>query len=96
MYQKHLTLEERNYIEQALNQNITFAEMGNYLQKDSTTISKEVKKHRIRKEGNSIHVNFNHCSKKYSCHKKHICSTRCKRECRSCKQCNKVCSEFDE
>ena len=33
MYQKHLTLEERNYIEQALNQNITFAEMGNYLQK---------------------------------------------------------------
>lgn len=94
--QKHLTLEDRNYIEQALNQNITFTEMGKYLQKDPTTISKEIKKHRIRKEGNSIHVNFNHCSKRYSCHKKHICSTRCKRECRTCKECNKVCSEFDE
>lgn len=94
--QKHLTLEDRNYIEQALNQNITFTEMGKYLQKDPTTISKEIKKHRIRKEGNSIHVNFNHCSKRYSCHKKGICGTRCKRECRTCKECNKVCSEFDE
>ena len=94
--QKHLTLEDRNYIEQALNQNITFTEMGKYLQKDPTTISKEIKKHRIRKEGNSIHVGFNHCSKRYSCHKKRICSTRCSRECRTCKECNKVCSEFDE
>ena len=94
--QKHLTLEDRNYIEQALNQNITFTEMGKYLQKDPTTISKEIKKHRIRKEGNSIHVNFNHCSKRYSCHNKGICCTRCKRECRTCKECNKVCSEFDE
>ena len=31
--QKHLTLEDRNYIEQALNQNVTFSEMGKYLQK---------------------------------------------------------------
>jgi len=42
--QKHLTLEDRNYIEQALTQNITFKEMGKYLSKDPTTISKEVKK----------------------------------------------------
>lgn len=95
--QKHLTLEDRNYIEQALNQNITFTEMGKYLQKDPTTISKEIKKHRIRKEGNSFHVNFNHCSKRSYCHKKGLCGTSCiAKECRTCKHCNSVCSDFDE
>lgn len=61
--QRHLDLESRNYIEQALSKNLTFKEIAYYLDKDSITISKEVKKHRIRKEGQSIHVNFNHCSK---------------------------------
>ena len=94
--QKHLTLEDRNYIEQALNQSISLEEMGKYLSKDPTTIAKEIKKHRIRKEGESIHVGFNQCSKKYACHKKSICGTQCVKECRHCSYCNKVCSDFDE
>ena len=94
--QKHLQLEDRNYIEQALNQNVSFKEMGKYLAKDPTTISKEVKKHRIRKEGNSLHSSFNHCSKRYACHKKDICNTNCSKQCKNCIHCNKVCSEFDE
>ena len=94
--QKHMTLEDRNYIEQALNQNITFKEMGKYLGKDPTTIAKEVKKHRIRKEGQSVHTGFNHCSKRYACHKSNICKTSCTKQCRNCIHCNKVCSEFEE
>ena len=47
--QKHLTLEDRNYIEQALNQGMTFKEIAKFLSKDPTTISKEIKKHKIRK-----------------------------------------------
>lgn len=42
--QKHLTLEDRNYIEQALNQDMTFKEIGKFLSKDPTTIAKEIKK----------------------------------------------------
>ena len=42
--QKHLTLEDRNFIEQALNQDMTFKEIAKFLSKDPTTISKEVKK----------------------------------------------------
>lgn len=61
---KHLTLDERNIIEQELTKNTSFKEIANLLSKDPTTISKEVRKHRIRKEGQSIHVNFNHCAKK--------------------------------
>ena len=41
--QKHLTLEDRNYIEQALNQDMTFKEIGKFLSKDPTTIAKEIK-----------------------------------------------------
>jgi IS30 family transposase len=78
--QKHMTIDDREYIEQALNQNITFKEMGKYLGKDPTTIAKEVKKHRIRKHGYSVHADFNHCSIRFTCHKKHICGRNCKRE----------------
>ena len=66
----HLTLDERNYIEQELMKNTSFKDISNYLEKDPSTISREVKKHRIKKEGQSIHVGFNHCARRYNCHKK--------------------------
>ena len=52
----HLTLDERNYIEQELMKNTSFKEIAHYLGKDPSTISKEIKKHRIKKEGQSIHI----------------------------------------
>lgn len=92
----HLTLDERNYIEQELMKNTSFKEIAHYLGKDPSTISKEVKKHRIKKEGQSIHIGFNHCARRYNCHRKNICSTRCKKECRQCKDCNSVCPDFED
>lgn len=91
---KHLTLDERNFIEQELAKNTNFKEIAKYLGKDPTTISKEIKKHRIRKEGQAIHVNFNHCAKKFNCHRKNLCNPRCEKECRHCNHCNDVCSDF--
>ena len=40
--QKHLTLKDRVFIENSLNQNHTFKDIAKYLCKDPTTISKEV------------------------------------------------------
>lgn len=91
---KHLTLDERIFIEQELTRNTSFRQIAKYLQKDPTTIAKEVKKHRIRKEGQAIHVNFNHCAKRYKCHRKNLCNPRCSKECRHCNNCNDVCSDF--
>lgn len=91
---KHLTLDERNFIEQELAKNTSFRNIAKYLSKDPTTISKEVRKHRIRKDGQAIHVNFNHCAKKYNCHRKNLCNPRCSKECRHCNNCNDVCSDF--
>lgn len=91
---KHLTLDERNFIEQELAKNTSFREIAKHLSKDPTTISKEVRKHRIRKEGQSIHISFNHCAKKYNCHRHNLCNPRCSKECRHCNHCNDVCSDF--
>ena len=92
----HLTLDERNFIEQELSKNTSFKEIAKHLEKDPTTISKEVKKHRIRKEGQAIHIGFNHCARKYNCHRHNLCNPRCSKECRHCVHCNKVCSDFED
>lgn len=47
--QKHLTMNQREYIQDALKQNMTMKEIAKFLSKDSTTISKEIKLHRIEK-----------------------------------------------
>ena len=44
---KHLTLEDRQFIEQSLNSQLSFREIAKYLCKDPSTISKEVLRHRI-------------------------------------------------
>ena len=92
----HLTLDERNFIEHELSKNTSFKEIAKYLGKNPTTISKEVKKHRIRKEGQAIHIGFNHCARKYNCHRHNLCNPRCSKECRHCIYCNKVCSDFED
>ena len=78
---KHLTLDERNFIEHELAKNTNFKEIARYLGKNPTTISKEIIKHRIRKDGQAIHVNFNHCAKKFNCHRRNLCNPRCVKEC---------------
>ena len=95
--QKHLTLEDRNYIEQALNQKMTFKEIAKFLSKDPTTISKEIKKHRTRKEPNVFnHNSKNICAKRFHCTKTNVCFRHCGKKCESCSNCNKVCPEFEE
>lgn len=92
----HLTLDERNFIEQELAKNTTFSDIAKYLGKDITTISKEVKKHRIRKEGQAIHIGFNHCARRYNCRRKNICNSNCLKNCKNCIHCNKVCPDFED
>ena len=45
--QKHLTLEDRIYIEESLDKGISFKDIARFLCKDPTTISKEVRAHRV-------------------------------------------------
>ena len=68
--QKHLTLDERKIIEESLEKNWLFKDIAKFLDKDPSTISKEIRKHRERKEPSSLHYGFNKCAKRQTCHKK--------------------------
>ena len=95
--QKHMSLEDRNYIEQALNQNMSFKEISKFLCKDPTTIAKEVKKHKIRKEPNTFNnESANVCTKRFLCDKKNVCGLNCSKKCAHCNKCNKFCTDFEE
>ena len=95
----HLTLNDREFIEEALNEHKSFREIAKYLCKDPSTISKEVWNNRIV---NSYHrgsfinphnfcVHRFHCKKINACGKIEICDIYCK----SCLKCNKVCPRFE-
>ena len=46
----HLTLSDRIYIEQALERRMKFKDIAVFIGKDPTTVSKEIRRHRVVKE----------------------------------------------
>ena len=59
--QKHLTLNSRITIETLLNQGNNFKYIATVLEKDCTTISKEIKKHIYIERSGSCGRGFNDC-----------------------------------
>jgi len=93
--QRHLTLDNRIYIEKCLDNKMAFKEIAKYLCKDPTTISKEVKKHRQLNECNSF-KSFNKCMYRRECQLENVCkrAISCHKNCRSCNACNIRCQKF--
>lgn len=94
--QKHMTLSDRIFIEQALANHESFKDIAAVLKKDPSTISKEIRKHRLFKEGSHYNLK-NNCSLLSSCQHMRICdgklcSCPCKRS-RTC-DCTKHCPDF--
>lgn len=96
--QKHLTLQDRKFIEDSLNENLSFKEIAKYLCKDPTTISKEIRLHRVddinpKRIFNNPH---NFCTKRFRCKRTNVCEKiiLCDINCASCMKCNQVCKSF--
>lgn len=84
MLNKHLSLEERFEIENGLNKSLSFKKIGEIVNKNCTTISREIRSHYITKNTGASGRNFNNCAYRY------ICPNRGK-------NCNiHNCSEFKE
>ena len=66
---KHLTYEERNFIEIGLNKGRNFTEISKDIRKDRTTISKEVQKHRLKKMPGGFNNSKNLCKNRFECRK---------------------------
>lgn len=96
--QKHLTLDDRRYIERSLNQGLSFKEIAKYLCKDPTTISKEVRAHRLSDwyHKGTFYNAHNFCIHRYRCRKTNVCRKiiLCDVKCASCPTCNQTCPDF--
>lgn len=84
MKQKHLTLEEREIIEDMLKNNFNFTQIGKVIGKHRTTISKEILNHRFEKEAIQYGTTFANCTNINNC------------QFAGCKSCNKSCKNFIE
>ncbi|MEG0155034.1 MAG: helix-turn-helix domain-containing protein, partial [Lachnospiraceae bacterium] len=98
--QKHMTLGDRCYIEDSLNAEVSFKDIARYLCKDPTTISKEIRLHRLndvqpKRIFNNPH---NFCTKRFRCKRTNVCEKIiiCDTKCASCIKCNQVCNGFEK
>lgn len=93
--QKHMTLEDRIYIQEALEKGMVFKDIAKFIRKDPSTISKEVKKHRMVKPRNT-YGKYNSCRLRQNCDRKDVCGKngRCHKRCASCSQCNNNCTDY--
>ena len=95
---KHLSLSERNKIEQLLNARYAFKAIGRELNKDCTTVSKEVKNHIQFKKSGCIGKAFNDCVYRPTCSFTSLCTVNnCgKKLCKVCSRCHLHCSYYSK
>lgn len=95
---KHLTLDDRSYIHSCLSAGHSFRQIAKYLDKDPSTISKEVRLHRMVLPPPPVGRLPNKCIFRESCTVSGLCDNfSCDREfCRKCRKCNGICPDFQE
>ena len=67
MKNKHLSVSDRFEIEKSLNNNLSFKKIGILLNKNCTTISREIRHHYIVKNSGAVGRKFNNCLFRKSC-----------------------------
>ncbi|MDL2295099.1 helix-turn-helix domain-containing protein [Ruminococcaceae bacterium OttesenSCG-928-D13] len=89
-------ISERIYIEEALERGDKFIDIARFLEKDPTTISKEIRKHRVLKKRTN-HERQIDCIKRDGCVLRHQChEPGCDYYCARCKRyrCDRRCAEY--
>lgn len=95
---KHFTLSERINIEYYLKEGYSFKAIGRELNRDCTTIAKEVKNHINYKKTGGYGRAFNNCLLRHDCGYSKLCANPgCNhRYCRFCSKCSSFCKDFKE
>ena len=96
--QKHLNLERRFIIQRSLDAGKSFKEIGKTLDKDCTTISKEIKNHFIFERKGGFGRSFNDCRFRYECDETNLCGTcdDSRRSCKFCGRCIQKCARYEK
>lgn len=102
MNKKYMTLEDRYTIYQMLNDGVSFKKIADAINKNCTSISREVRNHLEFKKTGAYSHGFNACIHRKGCPQTSLCS-RCtstvknsKKHCSFCSKCNSVCPYFQE
>ncbi|MDR0287885.1 MAG: IS30 family transposase [Clostridiales bacterium] len=99
---KHLTEDDRAFIAEALQINMTFKQIAKQLCKDATTISKEIRTNRVYKQANCFMENgANLCVYRKTCMQSYICAPElrgkhCISGCSKCMYCTDACKVFEK
>lgn len=95
---KFFTYEERLNLQKYLKESCSFKEIGRRLDKNPTTISREVRKHLSEVATGYPGFPYNACRSRFNCRKKGICGKECTRAsaiyCKLCPKCNDNCVDF--
>lgn len=95
---KHLTLQDREYIQKSLEAGSSIRSISMSLNKSLSTISREIRSRRIVDNSSAYGRVKNRCVNRYNCTERQLCLDKpdCTTLCRSCKHCNSVCAHFTE
>jgi hypothetical protein len=98
---KHLTEDDRAFIAEALQINMSFKQIAVRLDKDPTTIAKEVKTNRVFKQASCLRGTPNLCLYRNQCSQSYICppedrGRHCVSGCNKCDCCTEVCRKFEK
>lgn len=96
---KHMDFEMRLAIQAGIREGKKLKEIAEDIDKDPTTISKEIKKHRYKKVVCQESSKPNHCAKQRTCKKRNVCGktkNKCRIACRTCRSCNERCPDYEK
>ena len=96
----YITFEERLEIESMIFQRCSFGEIAKKINKDRSTISREIRRHSVIEKSGYSGFGFNACMHKEICKMGMVCGDKCVKTscklCRTCGHCNDYCPEFAE
>lgn len=95
---KHLTDKDRLQIECWLKEHVSINQIAARLHRNSSTISREIRKHALPSSKTAPGRIPNRCVRATICDKVFLCEDKpnCTRLCRRCALCNRICPDFEE
>lgn len=95
MKNKHLTLDDRYSIEEGLDEGESFKKIAITINKNCSTISKEVRKNSTTINPTTFNKQFNRCKHKTNCSYTNLCTECFNKKCSICPSCNSKCPDFE-
>lgn len=95
VYQKHLSLLDREDIERLLKEGFKFYQIAERIRKHPTSIPKEILNNRTQHQPSNFNNKSNYCKHKSTCTLMNLCTSNCHTECRQCGKCNSICPHYE-